>query len=101
MTLKKISKNFQTGDIIGQSFSDSDGPFGLASRVFEKATGGKISHVGLINIKKSPFGTKVYVIEATDPFVKETELKEFIENSGNKFAVYRYKNRLTKKQKKN
>lgn len=89
----------QTGDIIGNSVTDYTPLWGKAAYVFMKATNSKICHVGIIDVRESITGRKIFVIEAGDT-IKATPIKDFIAHHFGKIAVYRYKHRLTDEQKK-
>jgi len=94
---KEVLESLEDGDIIGVSYAWSPGLFGKAARVFEVATGSRISHVGLINVRKGWLGKKIYVIEASDEVVA-TPIKTFLTQSRGRVAIYRYKKGLSEKE---
>jgi hypothetical protein len=97
---KHIWDLFEPGDMIGVSMAWSNNKFGRASKVFELVTGSKISHVGIIHVKKAWYGArKVFVIEASDNVVV-TPIERFIAFGNGRIAVYRYKKGLTPEQQK-
>jgi hypothetical protein len=95
---KQLSNLFEPGDIIGVSKSWLNNEFGRAAEVFELTTGARISHVGIINVKRTWYGArKVVVIEAGDNVVT-SPLEMFIGLGNGRIVVYRYKKGLTKEQ---
>jgi hypothetical protein len=96
-SLKDVCIRLESGDIIGQGIDSRHNP-GL--KIIELVSRSRFNHVGIIDIGRNWFGRrKVFVIQATDPHALRTPIKDFIEPSHNKYAVYRHKN-LTEAQKK-
>jgi hypothetical protein len=106
-TLKSLHQNFkqvfellEPADIIAVSYAGPDNKFGQAAQIFETATGENISHVGIIDVRRSIFGArKLYVIEAAE-IVQATPISTFIFKGKGRVAIYRYKNKLTRQQQK-
>jgi hypothetical protein len=97
---KRLSDLFESGDIIGISRTWMKNDFGRAAEVFELTTGARISHVGIIEVKRKWYGARnVVVIEAADNVVV-TPVEEFISTGNGRIAVYRYKKGLTPEQQK-
>ena len=77
--ISEVDLVLQNGDVIFHTSKSSQSEF------IQTATNSKISHVGIVYIKKG----KVYVFEAVEP-VKLTPLAEFINRGENKnYIVYR------------
>jgi hypothetical protein len=97
---KHIWDLFEPGDMIAISMAWRNSKFGRASKVFELVTGSKVSHIGIVHVKRTWYGArKVFVIEASDNVVV-TPIENFIADGNGRIAVYRYKKGLTPEQQK-
>jgi len=76
------SSLYQNGDILLQ---DLRGSFGES---VENTTGSAYSHVGLVRVDAQQ---KIWIVEATTPFVKETPLAAYLRRTRSKAALVRIK----------
>jgi len=94
----EIIESLQTGDIVGVSHAGDKGLFQRAASIFEIASGQRVSHVGIVDVRNHWYGKRIFVIEAGDTVV-ETPFEFFLEKCKGRIAIYRYKDGLTDEQK--